>query len=386
MATTDVTDGSVARRVGGAVSPHRRRYAVIRRALRQELTRIRDRRRILAMVLLMITFGCIAAGLVARGEPAGADARAYWAAVRIWLGGGDPYRPTGPFLPYVYAPWMLPLFAPWALMPWDVAWFVWRGGTILGLLWTIHWAYSRRPLTTAVLVAALGFPFGANLDTGNINLLLTLLLWGALFSGPILAGALWAIASWMKWVPFVFLVILPPRARLSGLAFLVGSIALSLATLPGTIAQLQALVGFGRRPLRLDYIVFLWALVPVLWRQPDPFAWLRPSWWRAFVDRGRAERRSRTRRARTWLGLPHGSPEDRRGGGADRRLDRSGGPGDLGQGPPATRLADRDERGRADDEIGRAEDELDALTGADAVLAVQRVDDDAPDGHRDRRR
>ena len=42
------------------------------------------------------------------------------------MNGGDPYHPTGPFLPYVYAPWMLPLFAPWALLPWDVAWFVWR--------------------------------------------------------------------------------------------------------------------------------------------------------------------------------------------------------------------------------------------------------------------
>ena len=83
------------------------------------------------MTLLILTFGIIAAGIVARGEPAGADARAYWAGVRIWLSGGDPYHPTGPFLPYVYAPWMLPLFAPWALLPWDVAWFVWRGGTIL---------------------------------------------------------------------------------------------------------------------------------------------------------------------------------------------------------------------------------------------------------------
>ena len=219
------------------------------------------------MALLIVTFGCLAAGLVARGEPAGADARAYWAAVRIWLGGGDPYRPTGPFLPYVYAPWMLPLFAPWALMPWDVAWYVWRGGTILLLLWTIHWAYSRRPLATAITVALLGFPFGANLDTGNINLLLTLLLWGAQFSGPRTAGALWAIAAWMKWVPVVFLVVLSPRARLWGLLFLAVSVLLSLATLPGTISQLEALVSFGRRPIRLDYIVFLWALVPVLWRR-----------------------------------------------------------------------------------------------------------------------
>ena len=290
----------------------RSRTGVLRRALRVELSRLHDRRRILAMTLLIITFGCLAAGLVARGEPAGADARAYWAAVRIWLGGGDPYRPTGPFLPYVYAPWMLPLFAPWALMPWDVAWYVWRGGTVLALLWTIHWAYRRRPLQTAVLVALLGFPFGANLDTGNINLLLTLLLWGAQFTGSRLAGGLWAIASWMKWVPVVFLFVLRPRARLWGLLFLAVSVLLSLATLPGTIAQLEALVGFGRRPIRLDYIVFLWALVPLLWRSRDPFGWLHRAWWRARLEAFRSERRSRTRRFRTWLGLPHGSPSDRR--------------------------------------------------------------------------
>jgi hypothetical protein len=207
---------------------------------------------------------------------------------------------------------MLPLFAPWALLPWDVAWYVWRGGTILLLLWTIHWAYSRRPLATAVLVALLGFPFGANLDTGNINLLLALLLWGAQFSGPRTAGALWAVAAWMKWVPVVFLAVLSPKARLWGLLFLAVSVLLSLATLPGTIAQLEALVSFGRRPIRLDYIVFLWALVPVLWKRDEPFDWLRPKWWRDRLNEIRAERRSRTRRLRTWLGLPHGSPDDRR--------------------------------------------------------------------------
>jgi hypothetical protein len=251
-----------------------------RRALRRELSRLRDRRRMLAMAILIVTFGFLAAGIVGRGEPAGADARAYWAGVRIWLNGGDPYQPTGPFLPYVYAPWMLPLFAPWALLPWDVAWFVWRGGTILLLLWTIHWAYRQRPLETAIVVALLGFVFGVNLDTGNINLLLTMLLWGAQFTGPVVAGFLWSIATWMKWAPLVLLPILLPRARLWGLVFLVTSALLSLATLPQTIQQLQAVFGFGARPMRLDYLVFLWALVPVLWRRPEPFSWLRPSSWR----------------------------------------------------------------------------------------------------------
>ena len=293
----------------------RRRAGVFRRALRREASRLRDPRRMVSIVLLSLTFALILSGLIARGEAGGADARAYWAGVRIWLNGGDPYHPTGPFLPYVYAPWMLPLFTPWAALPWDVAWFAWRVGTILLVLWTIDWAYRRRPLTTALTVAVLAFPFGANLDTGNINLPLTLLLWGAQFSGPRLAGVLWAIASWMKWVPVVFLAVLSPRARLWGLLFLAVSVLLSLATLPGTVAQLEALVSFGRRPIRLDYIVFLWALVPLVYRQPDPFGWLHRSWWSARLDVLRAERRSRTRRVRTWLGLPHGSPGDRRNPG-----------------------------------------------------------------------
>jgi hypothetical protein len=303
MATT-LDQGASGEGTGrSAPSPHHRRAQVWRRAFRHELSRLRDRRRILAMALLIVTFGCIAAGVIARGDPAGADARAYWAAVRIWLGGGDPYHPTGPVLPYVYAPWMLPLFAPWALMPWDVAWYVWRGGTILGLLWTIHWAYRRRPLDTAVLVALLGFPFGANLDTGNINLPLTLLLWLAQFSPPIVSGLVWAVAAWMKWVPVLFLAVLAPRARLYGLVFLAVSVLLSLATLPQTIVQLEAIFGFGRRPLRLDYIVFIWALVPVLWRRDAPFGFLRPSFWPALVGRWRADPRPIPTRVRSWLGV-----------------------------------------------------------------------------------
>jgi hypothetical protein len=137
------------------------------------------------------------------------------------------------------------------------------------------------------------------------------MLWGAQFTGPVVAGLLWSIATWMKWAPVVFLPILAPRARLWGLVFLAASGLLSLATLPLTILQLQALFGFGARPIRLDYLVFLWALVPVLWRRADPFAWLKPSWYRSRFSAWRTERRSRTRRMRGWVGLPYGSPADR---------------------------------------------------------------------------
>jgi hypothetical protein len=44
--------------------------------------------------------------------------------------------------------------------------------------------------------------------------------------------------------------------------------------------QLQALFGFGARPIRLDFLVLLWPLVPFLWRRERPFGWLRPAAWR----------------------------------------------------------------------------------------------------------
>jgi hypothetical protein len=225
--------------------------------------------------------------MIARGDTAGADAQAYWAAVRIWLEGGNPYHPTGPFLPYVYAPWMLPMFAPWAVLPWDVAWFVWRVGTILLLLWTIHWAYRRRPLTTAIIIAILAFPFAANIDTGNINLQLTLMLWAANFTGPRLGGLLWALATWMKWVPALNWLILSRPAKRWGLVWLAVSVGLSVVTLPLTIIQLQTLFGFGARPIRLDYLVYAWSWVPWLYRRPDPFDFLRPATWRAWAGRAR---------------------------------------------------------------------------------------------------
>jgi Glycosyltransferase family 87 len=264
------------------------------------------------MVLLILAFALTIAGMTARGETAGADAQAYWAGVRIWLEGGNPYHPTGPFLPYVYAPWMLPLFAPWALLPWEVAWFAWRGATILLLLWSIRWAYSRRPLPTAVLVALLAFPIAANLDTGNINILLALMVFGAQFAGPRTGGFLWAIAAWMKWIPAPLWLVLPPGARGWGLVFLAISMLLSLAMLPLTIVQLQALFGFGERPFRADYLVFVWSAVPWWWRRHDPFAFLRPAPWReaaAFqLARARALGRSlrdapgpATRAGVTWL-------------------------------------------------------------------------------------
>jgi hypothetical protein len=224
---------------------------------------------VLAVVLLALTGGMILAFLYARGELAGADARAYWAAVRVWLAGGDPYQTVGAYLPYAYAPWTLVLFAPWALLPWSVAWFAWRSLSIVLFAATVGWAYQRRPLATALLVAALGVPLAANLDTGNVAVPLVLGIWLAWFAGPRVGGLAWALATALKWAPLVLLPFIPLRARPYGLALLGLAVVLTLATWPLTLRQLEVVLGFPR-PLRLDYLVFAWAVVPWLWSRPWP--------------------------------------------------------------------------------------------------------------------
>jgi hypothetical protein len=254
--------------------PTHRRAGVLRRAARREISRLREPERLAAIALLAIAGGLVLAFLAARGELAGADARAYWAGVRIWLAGGDPYHPSGPFLPYVYAPWLLPVFLPWALLPWNVAWFAWRGMNVILLLLSIDWAYRRRPLRTAMVVALLAFPITVTLDTGNVTLLLAMAVWAAQFTGPRLGGALWALAASMKWFPALLFIFLPPRARLWGLAAGVLAIVFSLLTWPQTLVQIDTVVNFPR-PLRIDYVLLLWGTVPWFWRHPRPLGDLK---------------------------------------------------------------------------------------------------------------
>lgn len=236
---------------------------------------LHDRRRLLAILLVSLAGTAIVVFLVARGELAGADARAYWGGVRVWLDGGSPLDPPAPYMPYVYAPWSVPVFLPWAALPWDVAWIVWRGVNVLLLVWTVIWAYQRHPLATAILLCILAAPIAATLDTGNITLLCALGIWAAQFVGPRLGGGLWALATVLKWFPAPLWIILPARARLWGLIWLALAGVLSLATWPQTIAQVQGAVAFPR-PFRLDYLLLLWACVPWVWARPrllEPTEW-----------------------------------------------------------------------------------------------------------------
>jgi len=238
--------------------------------------RLRDPRRILAIALLAITGGLVVAFIWARGDLAGSDAFAYWTGVQRWLAGEDIYQvppglnvPPPIALPYAYSPWSLYLFLPWALIPWDVAWVVWRVANIALFAASVFWAYDRRPLGTAAVVAVLGPSIAANFDTGNINVFIALATWAAFWSGPRMGGLLWALGAGLKFVPALLLPFIPRPAWAPGLAILAVLAILTLATWPQTLRQLEIVLNYPR-PLRIDYMILAWGIVPWLWTRSWP--------------------------------------------------------------------------------------------------------------------
>jgi hypothetical protein len=152
--------------------------------------------------------------------------------------------------------------------------------------WSFTWAYRRRPLATAILVAVLALPLAATLDTGNVTLFLALAAWAAQFTGPLVGGALWALATGMKWFPAILIGMLQPRARFWGVVFLAVAGILTLVMWQQTLVQLDIVLNFPR-PLRVDYLLILWAFVPWVWRHPRPLWWLDRAHLSEIADRAR---------------------------------------------------------------------------------------------------
>ena len=268
-----------------AVRPHMAR-ALVRRIGSAPLRR-------LSALLVVATFVGLIATFVVRGSAAGADALVYWTAARTWLAGGNPYDLPAGVLPYVYAPWGVPLFVPWAVLPWDLAFTVWRVATLGGLAVGVRWAASRRPVSTAAVLVALAIPIGINLDTGNITLPLALLLFGTRFVSPRVAGITWGFATGLKWATLPFGIVLSGLGRRWGLMAIGVAIVLSLALWPMTVEQLRTIAGL-ERPLPVDYLVLAWAAVPWLWTDPDRRRWLHPRVWLRHAGRVVATDRRRT--------------------------------------------------------------------------------------------
>jgi hypothetical protein len=239
--------------------------------------RLRDPRRLIAIGLLGLSAGIVLAFLIARGQLAGSDALAYWTGVRNWLGGQDIYTvipgnyiaPTQGALPYAYAPWSLYLFVPWALLPWDVAWVIWRIANVALFATSVAWAYDRRPLAAAIVVVVLAPSVAANLDTGNINVLISLTPWLAWLVSARWGGAAWAVGTALKFIPAPLILFMPRASWRVGLGLLALFAVLTLATWPETLRQLDIVLNYPR-PLRIDYLVFAWGLVPWLWHRDWP--------------------------------------------------------------------------------------------------------------------
>jgi Glycosyltransferase family 87 len=265
-------------------SPARYRPLTVTHVVRSELglarglpARLRDPRRIATIVLLALAAGLVLAFIWARGQLAGSDALAYWTGVHRWLSGEDIYQvlpglyipPTEGALPYAYAPWSLYVFLPWALLPWDVAWVLWRVVNVALFAWSVAWAYDRRPLGTAVIVATLAPSLAANLDTGNVNLLISLSPWLAWLVSARWGGIGWAVGTALKFLPAPLLLFMPRPSWRVGLGVLAVLAVLTLATWPQTLRQLDIVLNYPR-PLRVDYMILAWGIVPWLWLRDWP--------------------------------------------------------------------------------------------------------------------
>ena len=224
------------------------------------------------MLLLGVAGGLILAFLWERDTLAGSDAFAYWTAVQRWLRGADIYQvlpdlylpPTQGALPYAYAPWSLYLFLPWALLPWQIAFPIWRAVSVGLFVISAAWAYERRPLATALFVVILAPSIAANFDTGNVNVLIALAPFAAWLVSSRWGAVGWAIGTGLKFMPAPLLLFMPRSGWRLGLIVLGVIAVLTLATWPQTQHQLQIVFNYPR-PLRIDYMILLWGLVPWLW-------------------------------------------------------------------------------------------------------------------------
>ena len=92
-------------------------------------------------------------------------------------------------------------------------------------------------------------------------------------------------------------LILPPRTRLWGLAWAALFGVLTLAIWPAAVRQLDLMINFPR-PLRIDYILLVWAAIPWLWAHPR---WFEIGTWRAQVEEARTDVAGSVAR---WWGTP----------------------------------------------------------------------------------
>lgn len=202
------------------------------------------------------------------------EVRTYWAAgvdleiplraAARWAAGGQPYQPSamlvqsGPGLPYLYPPYLLPLLVPIASLPRDAVLDLWLAGCLLVSVWTCR----RLAVPWLAVPFVLAWPpFLEGLITGNVQVFAFAAFVGLLYAPPdgaprprpfeqtralpngLLAAAIGALKV-AQLLPLLYLLRRQTRAAIVALLALT---VLTLATMPFTgaaaygdwLAQLQ---------------------------------------------------------------------------------------------------------------------------------------------------
>jgi hypothetical protein len=198
------------------------------------------------------------------------------AATERWLAGGTPYDPaslevtSGPGLPFLYPPFVLPLLAPLTLLPDVVVLWAWRGICLAAAIFACRRLRIPWPVVPLILLSR---PFAEGILAGNIQIVLFAAFVAAFFRpapGPadmrpvaadlvdpatpalrpsILTAAIGAIKLSQP-QPWAYLLAARWRAALAGAAILAGLVALTvpitgLAIWADWLAQVERAVGNG---------------------------------------------------------------------------------------------------------------------------------------------
>jgi glycosyl transferase family 87 len=246
----------------------------------------------------LVVFGLAlfaAAGILA-SRPLGYDFAAYWNGARHLLEGAPLYPAAGAqggvflgFGEFLYEPLVAVAFIPLALLPFEVAAWLWTGllvvlATALGTVLVLPFRSALRPWAAAAY--ALFFPLLADITLGNLNLVTVVLALAAwnLRGRPRAAGAVLAAAIGLKLLPVALLLFYAAarRWRIVGWSVATGAaaVALSMPFLADRWAEYLRLfaavtressefainvipAGLGDPPLR--YVLPIAALMVAVW-------------------------------------------------------------------------------------------------------------------------
>jgi hypothetical protein len=265
---------------------------------------------IVVVLALVVGLAVVSRALEVRTYwPAGVDLEIPLRAAARWAVGGQPYQASsmfvqsGPDLPYLYPPYLLPLLAPIASLPRDAVIDLWLAGCLLVSVWTCRRLAIPWPAVPFVLAWP---PFLEGLITGNVQVF-AFAAFVALFYGPadrasrqrpseqtraVPNGLLAAAIGALKVAQLLPLLYLLRRQMRAAIVAVMALAVLTLVTIPFTgaaaygdwLAQLQRAANpawapggltFGRSSGIPDaFVIAAGVTIALVARSRDSGAWL----------------------------------------------------------------------------------------------------------------